>query len=89
MAIPTPTLKQSGKQALEEFLQQTNKDHKVPAVSLGVTNKDGELWFGCGGERVFGQPNEGQINDETGASGFGFMLSRAGADKRQYSSSSP
>lgn len=65
MSIPVTTLKESGKQALEEYLDKVVQDREVPAVSLGVTNKDGELWFGCGGDRVFGQPEEGQITPDT------------------------
>lgn len=69
MSVPTPRLKASGKQALEEYLAKVVTDRKVPATTLGVTNKDGELWFGCGGDRVFGQPEEGQINADTSESG--------------------
>jgi hypothetical protein len=58
-------LNSTGKQALQDYLDKVVRDREVPAVSLGVTNKDGELWFGCGGERVFGQPEEGQIGPDT------------------------
>jgi hypothetical protein len=65
MPVPTPHLKSSAKQALDQYLAKVVHDRKVPATTLGVTNKDGELWFGCGGERVFGQPDEGQISPDT------------------------
>lgn len=65
MPIPTPNLKSAGSQALQDYLDKVVKDGEVPAVSLGVTNKDGELWFGCGGDRIFGQPDEGQITPDT------------------------
>lgn len=65
MSMAAPQLKASGKQALQEYLDKVVGDKDVPAVSMGVTNKDGELWFGCGGDRVFGKPDEGQINPDT------------------------
>lgn len=66
MSVPAPQLKDSGKQALQKYLDKVVNDKEVPAVSLGVTNKDGELWFGCGGDRVFGEPDQGQITEDTG-----------------------
>lgn len=68
MSVPTPHLNSSGKQALDDYLAKVVKDRRVPATTLGVTNKDGELWFGCGGDRVFGQPDEGQISSDTSMS---------------------
>ena len=68
MSIPVPQLKQTGKAALDQFLQKTIQDKKVPAAFLGATNKDGELYFECEGDRVFGKPDEGQVTPETGQS---------------------
>jgi len=68
MSVPVPQLKQTGKQALDRFLQKTVHDKKVPAAFLGATNKDGELYFECGGDRVFGKPDEGQVTLDTGQS---------------------
>ena len=65
MSVPTPQLNSNGKHALEEFLQKTTKDRQVPAAFLGVTNKDGEMYFGCAGERVFGIPEEGEVKPDT------------------------
>ena len=79
MAIPTPQLKDSGKKALQDYLDKVVSDREVPAVSLGVTNKDGELWFGCGGDRVFGQPEEGQITPDTSELSYRFHESQASA----------
>lgn len=65
MSTPAPHLKSSGKKALDEFLSKTVSERKVPATFLGVTNKDGELYFDCGGERVFGKPEEGNVSPDT------------------------
>jgi hypothetical protein len=66
MSVPSPRFKDTGKKALDEFLHATVKDRKVPAVFLGATDKNGELYFDCGGERVFGKPDEGQVTPDTG-----------------------
>ena len=66
MTVPVPQLKQTGKEALDQFLQKIVQDKKVPAAFLGATNKDGELYFECGGDRVFGKPDEGQVTPDTG-----------------------
>jgi hypothetical protein len=68
MSVPSPRFKDTGKKALDEFLHTTVKDRKVPAVFLGATDKNGELYFNCGGERVFGKPDEGQVTPDTGES---------------------
>jgi methyl acetate hydrolase len=65
MSTPSPQLKSSGKQALDDFLSKTVSERKVPAAFLGATNKDGELYFKCGGERVFGKPDEGDVTPDT------------------------
>jgi methyl acetate hydrolase len=66
MSVPVAHFKQTGKEALDQFLQKTVQDKKVPATFLGVTNKDGELYFDCGGDRVYGKPDEGQVTPDTG-----------------------
>jgi hypothetical protein len=66
MSVPSPRFKDTGKKALDEFLHTTVKDRKVPAVFLGATDKNGELYFNCGGDRVFGKPDEGQVTPDTG-----------------------
>jgi hypothetical protein len=64
MSVPVPEF--TGNEALNEFLQKTVRDRKVPATFLGVTDKNGELYFDCGGDRVFGKSAEGQVTPETG-----------------------
>jgi hypothetical protein len=76
MSVPVPQLKQTGKEALDQFLQKTVQDKKVPATFLGATNKDGELYFDCGGDRVFGKPDEGQVTHDTGQLCFNSVYGR-------------
>lgn len=64
MSVPNP--KFVGKEALDKLLKSTAKDRQVPAVFFGVTDKNGELYFDCGGERIFGKPDEGQVTPDTG-----------------------
>jgi methyl acetate hydrolase len=66
MSVPSPKLKSTGKEALDALLEKTVKDRRVPAAFFGVTDKNGELYFDCGGERVFGQKEEGQVTPDTG-----------------------
>jgi len=64
MSVPTPEF--TGKDALDGLLKITVKDRKVPAAFFGVTDKNGELYFDCGGDRVFGNAEEGQVTPDTG-----------------------
>jgi methyl acetate hydrolase len=66
MSLPTPTLDAAGKSALDAHLQKTLKERKVPATWLGVTTAEKELFFDYGGERVFGKPEEGLVDEHTG-----------------------
>jgi methyl acetate hydrolase len=66
MSVPSPRIKDTGKKPLDDFLQKIVTDRNVPAVFLGATDKNGELYFNCGGDRVFGKPDEGQVTPDTG-----------------------
>jgi hypothetical protein len=68
MPVPTPQLKESGRGALDEYLKKVDSDRRVPATFLGATNKDGEMYFGCAGDRVFGKPDEGKVTPDSGKS---------------------
>ena len=66
MSVPSPSFKDTGKKALDDLLEKTVQERKVPAAFFGATDKNGELYFNCGGERVFGKPDEGQVTPDTG-----------------------
>ena len=65
MALPLPTLTTSGKQALDQSLNKTVEAQRVPAVFFGATNAKQEIYFECGGDRVFGRPDEGKVTPDT------------------------
>ncbi|KAK8869722.1 hypothetical protein IAR55_000290 [Kwoniella newhampshirensis] len=67
MSSPTPltTLKPSGKASLDELLRVTVERRHVPAVFYGATNAKEEIYFNQLGEKVFGEPSSGQIDENT------------------------
>ncbi|TXT06157.1 hypothetical protein VHUM_03630 [Vanrija humicola] len=38
---------------------------EVNALTFAVSDAEGELYFNCAGERVFGEPDRGQVDDRT------------------------
>lgn len=65
MALPTPTLTDQGKKALTNHLDAVVKERKCPATWLGVTTASGEIYFEGKGERVWGEPGKGEVDDNT------------------------
>lgn len=65
MALPTPRLSESGKQAITDYLEQVVAERQNPATWLGATTAEGELYFDGKGEKVFGKADEGEVDDET------------------------
>lgn len=63
--MPHPTLSSTGKAAIDKYLRETVEGKKVPAAFFGATNAKEEIYFGCGGEKVFGKPEEGGVTPET------------------------
>jgi len=66
MSIPTPSIDEAGRAAIDKFLADTAGGRRVPATFLGVTTAKGELYFNQDGERVFGEPDKGVVDDQTG-----------------------
>lgn len=62
----TPRLSDEAKAALDAVLAK--HQDKVPAVSFGVTTKDGVVYTGYHGSRVYGKPEEGQVDKSTSES---------------------
>lgn len=60
-------LKPGGKQALDAFLDEVVRGRQVPAAFLGATTGDEEIYFACGGDKVFGRPEQGQVNADSSA----------------------
>lgn len=95
---PAPKLSPAGAAALDALLKDTVDNHVLPATYFGLAGPDGEIYFNCAGDKVFGQPEHGQVNPDTseccgpylclgdGADDNGACLSANGA---QLSSCSP
>ena len=58
-------LSERGKQALDTLLVSKSKEAKVPALHFGVTTGDGVVYFNCAGDRVYGEPDKGQVDENT------------------------
>src|ERR1700761_2993282 len=65
MGLPQPALDAAGTKALDDFLTKTVEGRAVPAVFIGTTTSQGEIYFNCAGEKVFSKPDEGQVAPET------------------------
>jgi hypothetical protein len=64
MPIP-PKLSAKGAAALDELLKTSVEGRTVPATYFGATTADGPLYFNCAGERVFGEPDKGEVTEGT------------------------
>ncbi|ORY32004.1 beta-lactamase/transpeptidase-like protein [Naematelia encephala] len=65
MTLPLPTISPKGKATLDALLAKTVEERTVPAVFFGATNAKEELYFNSKGEKVFGQPEEGEVYSDT------------------------
>lgn len=63
-----PQLSPEGAKPLDTLLKETVESRVLPATYFGVTGPDGELYYSCAGEKVFGNPEAGQVDPETSAS---------------------
>lgn len=62
---PAPKISDEGKAALDAYLNERVGSKEVPAVFFAVTNKDEEIYINCAGDRKFGHPEEGPVNQDT------------------------
>lgn len=65
---PKPKLSPAGSAALDALLKETVESRVIPATYFGVTGADGELYFNCAGDKVFGSPEQGQVDADTSES---------------------
>lgn len=66
MTKSSPTISPEGAAKLSELLHKVVDSREVPAVFFGATTADEELYFDQYGEKVFGQPESGQVDADTG-----------------------
>ncbi|BEI82851.1 hypothetical protein CcaverHIS002_0307190 [Cutaneotrichosporon cavernicola] len=62
---PKPQLSADSKAALDALLAEKVAEKKIPAIFFGASNADGELYFNAMGDKVFGEPDKGQIDENT------------------------
>jgi hypothetical protein len=60
-----PKLSAKGSAALDDLLKTSVGGRTVPATYFGATTADGPLYFNCAGERVFGEPDKGEVTEHT------------------------
>lgn len=60
-----PTIGKRGRAALDKWLDDTVTSGTVPATFIGVANKDEILYFNCKGDKVLGEADKGQVNEDT------------------------
>lgn len=61
----TPKISQKGKELLDAKLAEAVNDPLQPAQFFGVTSAEGPLYYNCGGDLVLGEPDKGQVNEDT------------------------
>lgn len=67
-----------GTAVLDKWLDTTSAAGTVPALFLGVATKDKILYYNCKGDRVQGEPDKGQVNQDT-SEGKAVLLTRSAA----------
>lgn len=60
-----PKLGTGRQEALDTLLKRTVDERTMPAVHFGATTAEDELYFNCRGERVYGEPDKGMVDDDT------------------------
>lgn len=57
-----------GKKALDDLLDGFVAEKRIPAITFGATTADGLIYFNAKGDKVFGEPDKGQIDENTSTS---------------------
>lgn len=68
MTVTTPTLSADAKTKIDQILQSAVDSKEIPASTFAVATADlnaEPVYFKASGERVFGSPDKGQINEDT------------------------
>lgn len=66
-----PSISAKGKAALDELLAARVGSGRIPATTFGATTTEGPIYFATKGERVLGDPDNGEIDDKTSESEVG------------------
>lgn len=57
-----------GKDALDALLARTQSNGQFPAIHFGATTAHGPIYAAHSGDRVFGSPEQGQVDENTSTS---------------------
>ncbi|WOO82583.1 Acyltransferase LovD [Vanrija pseudolonga] len=63
--MPTPTLSAAAKAKLDALLHTSVAQPETPAFAFAAATADELLYFNSAGERVWGSPDKGQVDDTT------------------------
>jgi hypothetical protein len=65
MSLLKHSLSQKGRAAIDNLLRETVESKRVPATFFGVTTADSELYYDQKGDRIFGKPDQGEVDEHT------------------------
>jgi hypothetical protein len=60
-----PTITSEGRAQIDSFLSSVVGSRRVPAMFVGATNAQEEIYWSCAGDKVFGDPSQGEVNSDT------------------------
>lgn len=66
--MTAPKLNDAAKASLDQYLASVADSGNYAAQFMGVTTADGPLYYACKGERVWGEPDKGQVDENTSES---------------------
>lgn len=64
---PKPHLSAEGKAKLDALLDTKVAEKKIPAIFFGASNAEGEIYFNAKGDKVLGEPDKGQVDENLSA----------------------
>ncbi|KLT44390.1 beta-lactamase/transpeptidase-like protein [Cutaneotrichosporon oleaginosum] len=62
---PKPHLSAEGKAKLDALLDAKVAEKKIPAIFFGASTADGEIYYNAKGDKVHGEPDKGQVDENT------------------------
>jgi hypothetical protein len=66
--MPAPQLSKEGAASIDKFLREAVARKHIPALFLGATNQDEEIYYNQAGLMRFAEEDSGEVNKDTGKS---------------------
>lgn len=60
-----PTITAEGRERLDKYLHEHATSGQIPAMFLGATTAEDEIYFGSEGDRYYGEPDKGKVDGDT------------------------